>query len=79
MDGLHVVLITLIDDVFKSFKLILACLSGTCFKKSKKQNQNIQLEFQFLLQLKNHPAAGKVNGYMIGNPAFEKLIVVRSL
>ena len=63
MDGLHVVLITLIDDVFKSFKLILACLSGTCFKKSKKQNQNIQLEFQFLLQLKNHPAAGKVNGY----------------
>ena len=35
MDGLHVVLITLIDDVFKSFKLILACLSGTYFKKSE--------------------------------------------
>lgn len=44
IDGLHVVLITLMDDVFKSFKLILACQS---FKKTSSEFKIYNQNFNF--------------------------------
>ena len=49
MDGLHVVLITLMDDVFKSFKLILACQSF------KKLHQNSKFTTRISILVKNYP------------------------